>query len=199
MSTFYLIRHGDKEKTMGDPPLSQLGAQQAELTAKILRQYPVTQIYTSPLKRTQQTAKAINKELNLPFATDERLKERMNWGDKKDETFEEFLKEWEKASMDRMYKPSHGDSAWATGEKLRELLLELESKHKNEGIIIVTHGGTIGDFLQNTFSSLTLAISPTGVSYVKILECSVTIIKNEQGKFTIQKIGDTSHLSQSKK
>lgn len=179
---------------MGNPPLSEIGVKQAELTGKLLKQFSITTIYSSPLLRTQQTAKIISRELGLSFSTDERLKERMNWGDKKDETFEEFLSEWEKASRDRNYQPIHGDSAKKTGERLHEVLVEVESKYKDQDIVIVTHGGIIGDFLQNTFSDLIFTTSPTGVSYVKIIECSVTMVTKEKNRFILQKVGDISHL-----
>lgn len=194
MSTFYLVRHGAKEKVMGDPPLSEIGVKQAELTGKLLKQFSITAIYSSPLLRAQQTAKIIGQELGLSLLIDERLKERMNWGDKKDETFEEFLNEWNKASRDRSYQPIHGDSAKKTGERLQKVLVEAELKYKNQSILVVTHGGTIGDFLKNIFSNLTFMMSPIGVSYIKIIECSITTIRKEEDQFILEKIGDISHL-----
>lgn len=194
MTTFYLVRHGQKERIIGDPPLSELGVKQAEVTGKFFKQFEITHIYSSPLMRTQQTADTIGKILQLPFQTDDRLKERMNWGDRKGETFEEFLDEWEKASRDRNYQPINGNSASKTGKRLRDFLLEIESKHRNEEVLIVTHGGAIGDFLQNTFSNLTYVISPQGTNYVEILECSITTIKKERDEFILEKVGDTAHL-----
>src|SRR5581483_7219256 len=114
MPTFYLVRHGAKEKVMGDPPLSELGREQAKITGNVLKQHAINSIFSSPLLRAKQTAEIIGEKINLPFAMDQRLVERMNWGDRKKETFEEFWEEWERSSRDRKYQPKHGDSSWAT-------------------------------------------------------------------------------------
>lgn len=196
MTTFYLLRHGMKETVMGDPPLSEVGVRQAEETAKYLKQFSIISIYSSPLLRAQQTAEIAGKALDLPISTDERLLERMNWGDKEDETYEEFLAEWDKTSKDRNYQPIHGDSAYNAGRRFENLLLESENKYKDKEILIVTHGGVIGDFLQNNFNNLELTISSNGVKFVKIFECSLTYLSKENDKFNLKKVGDISHLSE---
>lgn len=194
MTTFYLLRHGMKEALIGDPPLSEVGIKQAEETAKYLKQFSIKAIYSSPLLRAKQTAEIAGKVLDLQVVVDKRLLERMNWGDKDDETFEEFEKEWDKASIDRTYQPMHGDSAYNAGKRFEDLLLEAESKYKDEEVLVVTHGGIIGDFLENNFTNLDLTVSAIGVSFVKIFECSLTTLTRKNDKFILQKVGDISHL-----
>ena len=202
MTKFYLIRHGVKEAVMGDPPLSQLGVKQAEFTAKFLKEFNIISIYSSPLLRTHETAQIVGKELGLDISTDERLIERMNWGSNPDESFEEFLKEWEKASIDRNYQPRHGDSAFNTGERLKDFLLQVDSvnslqvrqENKDKEVLVVTHGGTIGDFLMNNFTNLNLVSSLSGAPYVELLECSITTIGLEENKFTLKEVGSITHL-----
>src|SRR5258706_5280692 len=196
MTKFYLIRHGVKEAVMGDPPLSQLGVKQAEFSAKFLKEFNVSSIYSSPLLRTHETAQIVGKELGLEITTDERLIERMNWGSKPDESFEDFLKEWEKASMDRNYQPPHGDSAFNTGERLKDFLLQLGQKNKDKEVLVVTHGGTIGDFLINNFTNLNLVSSLSGATYVELLECSITTLDLEENKFILKEVGSITHLSE---
>jgi broad specificity phosphatase PhoE len=195
MTTFYLLRHGIKETIRGDPPLSETGFQQAEATAKFLKKFPISAIYSSPLKRALQTARASGKELGLEVITDNRLKERINWGDKDNETFEEFIDEWEKGSRDRHYKSSHGKSSFETGEIFKEFLLEKAEKYPDKSILVATHGGAIGDLLLNNFTNLTLATSSTGAAYVEIWECSITTLELNHGKFSLKEVGNISHLS----
>lgn len=57
----FLIRHGQPEwvrdgKNIEDPPLTELGHRQAELTAKVLGDITFDEILVSPLLRTRQTA-----------------------------------------------------------------------------------------------------------------------------------------------
>ena len=58
ISTFYLIRHAEKDRnTKGkDPVLNGLGLKRAENWAKIFKDIPFDKIYSTDYKRTQQTA-----------------------------------------------------------------------------------------------------------------------------------------------
>jgi broad specificity phosphatase PhoE len=192
--TFYLLRHGEKEKIMGDPPLTQRGIKQTESTADFLKRYAITSIYASPLLRTKQTAQIIGKALGVEVIIDDRLKERMNWGDKPGETFDEFMQEWEKGSKNRTYKPTHGESAFLTGERFKEFLMEI-SDVSGTNVLVVTHGGTIGDFLLNEFTDLTLTSSPSGATYVNLDECSITSVELQDNMFVLKEVGGVTHLT----
>jgi serine/threonine-protein phosphatase PGAM5 len=58
----YLLRHGQagqEPKAPGDPPLTPLGIEQVRLTARRLRQLPLTSLHTSTLRRAEETAAQI--------------------------------------------------------------------------------------------------------------------------------------------
>lgn len=197
MVTFYLIRHGQKEGSAGDPHLSKFGKIKTKHTAKFLKDKQIKQIFASPFNRTKETADIIAQELDLKINIDDRLRERMNWGDKKNESYEEFWKEWQKTDLDRDYRPSHGYSSKEAGRRL-ELFIQdsLKDANSNDAFLIVTHGGIIGDLLRNIFSEkdLPLVINEASkAKYLEILECSITIIKKDKD-FVLEKIGDISHL-----
>lgn len=201
MTMFYLIRHGQKQNRVEDKLLSEEGVRQAEITGTYLNKLTISSLYASPLKRTQQTAEIIAKYINLPIITDERLRERINFGERLGETFEEFLNEWNKTQQDRDYHPTHGDSSIQTGQRMRAVLGEI---HAEGIVVIVTHGGAIGDFLMNIFPAEQLPISPdpdSGAPYVEIKECSITEVEKDLpagrhggGTFILKKVNDTSHL-----
>lgn len=194
MTTIYLIRHGEKEKNAEDTPLSEVGKKQAEITAHFLKDKNIDVLYASPMKRTQQTAAPIAHILNLPVITEKRLIERLNWGDRKGETFEEFLAEWTKTAKDRQYVPPFGDSSYNTGERVKAVLDEIED---NKNAVVVTHGGAIGDFLMNTFTREELPFTKgatTGVEYLEILECSITEVHKDNKTYILKKVNDTAHL-----
>jgi len=72
-----LVRHGlpdYRDGKAGDeppgPPLSDIGRQQAAQAAEVLRQFEPVRIHSSPLARTEQTAKRIQQALGVPLRID---------------------------------------------------------------------------------------------------------------------------------
>lgn len=197
MLKFYLIRHGEKKKIQGDPSLTILGQKQAETTGEFFINKNIDYIFTSPSKRTIQTADIIAKKLGLSATKDKRLKERMNWGDKQGETLEEFIMEWQKTDIDRNYQPPHGDSSIVTGNRLKSVLDELSMKYNHANTLIVTHGGTIGDLLRNEFHEKDLVFLTNPISkarYIDILECSITIVNKNGNKYLLETLGNRRHI-----
>ncbi len=195
MTTFYLLRHGKRVSRNEDTELSELGIKQAKQVAKYLQKQNISSISASPLFRAQQTAKIIADKLHLPIKTEERLLERMVFDASKEKTFEEFLGEWNKTTADRTYQPLYGDSVNISGERMKSLLDEFDDDKTH---LIVTHGGIIGDVLQNLFSDelLPFRSDPTSsLKWVEISECSITELQKKDGKYVLKRASDTSHLS----
>lgn len=196
MILFYLVRHAQKEEVFGDPALTKLGVKQAEITEEYFRNKNIQSIYSSPFKRTLQTATIIANKLNLDVQKDQRLRERMNWGDKEGETFEEFMSEWIKTDIDRKYQPSHGDSSYNAGKRM-ELFIDNVFQIKKSNVLVVTHGGVIGDLLRNIFSENELPLvkdEKSKAKYIEIPESSITVLKKEQNKFILGEVGSIAHL-----
>lgn len=148
------------------------------------------------MNRTKQTAEIIANELKLPISTDERLIERMEWEEK--QSLDAFLEEWDKTDKDRSYVPSFGESSNNKGIRMREVIDELSKRYPDGNILIVSHGGAIGDLLRNLFSEETIPYvkNPlSGAAYIDILECSVTIVEKHSDNFKLKKLADISHLS----
>lgn len=197
MTTFYLLRHGAKENLEGDPPLSQVGIKQAEITAKYLAHKKIHTVYVSPMKRTRQTAEIINRILKLPIFTDDRLKERMNWGDIKGQSFDQFMEEWTKADKDRYYEPIPGNSSVKTGQNMKYVLDEVAESYPNKNILVLTHGGAIYDFLRNVFpgDKLPLIVNQSeNIQYMEISECSITIVNSHHNDYSLESVGSFHHL-----
>ena len=184
MKHFYLIRHGEKVKHIGNPPLTPIGVFQAQLTGQFLKTYPITFIASSPLLRTQQTSHHIAEHLQLPVLTHDLLKERKNWGDSPDQSYADFLEEWRKSDSDRDFKPSQGDSSRAAGQRIERFISSLHSS-EHEHIAIITHGGVIRDFIQN--------IAPD-FKCTEVAECSITRVTLQTAKLTLEDFASTSHL-----
>lgn len=195
MSEFYLVRHGAKETREEDSPLSAVGIKQSEATAEYLENRGISSIYSSPLRRAQHTSEIIAVRLSLPITSDSRLRERLVWGDRKGETYDEFLEEWVKTSEDRQYQPQYGDSVFTSGNRVKQLFDE--AAKDNSTSLIVAHSGAIGDFLRTVFPDelLPFYIEPVAkVRMVEVLYCSITTIEVNNGTYTLKKVNDTSHL-----
>lgn len=202
MKYFYLVRHGEKQKTHGDPSLSLKGRQQAQLTSKHLSKVPVKAIFSSPLRRTKETAEEIGKMFNIPISVTSLLRERMNWGDNLKQSFEEFLVMWKQATSDRDWEPPVGDSSVQSGRRLESLINSL-SKHPAQHIVLVTHGGIITDLLRNLFEDTHLdSYLPKFSSTIDdcLKECSITVLEHDgtSGRFTLTALGKTDHLDDKK-
>lgn len=196
MITFYLVRHGKKEKNPFDPPLTGEGLQQAQTTTKFLQNVPFNEIVASPKLRTKQTAETIAKPHALTVYEDMRLLERLEW--ENEESFDDFIAEWRKTDLDRKHAPKKGNSSVDKGMIMRNVLDELSEKHTEGNILIVTHGGAIGDLLRNLFGEENLLhiIDPiTNAPHIKIFECSITKIEKDDGGYKLVQISDVNHLS----
>lgn len=195
MSTIYLIRHGNKQRDVSDPGLTAIGQEQAKKTGLFLKQFPISKIISSPLARAQQTAQLIADALALSVKTDLRLHERMEWRPE-EISKDDFLTEWLKASRDRNYAPSLGDSSTKTGEKVASIIQEIGSA-PTDHIVLVTHGGALIDFLRNNFDEkIVLQLFsdlPEGADY-SVGECSITTVKFENGDYTLVDLNQISHL-----
>lgn len=78
----YLVRHGQTDLSARrcysgrrDIPLTDLGRQQAEHAGQVLRRARVDAVYSSPLSRAADTARAIAAATGAPVTIDQRLTE----------------------------------------------------------------------------------------------------------------------------
>lgn len=197
ISTFHLIRHGKKQLTPGDPPLSQEGVVEASKTADFLSKKHIVHIFSSPLKRAFQTASLIADKCKLSVQMDDRLRERMNWGDVDNQSLTDFLKIWDQTNDDRAYVPNSGRSSRQTGLDLQKFVEDISESDSNSEIAIVTHGGTIADFLLNVFHEKDIEnVKPNFIAQKSSLikECSITTVILSKKSFHLIDVATTDHL-----
>jgi broad specificity phosphatase PhoE len=108
MTTIYLVQHGDKERMPGDPGLTELGRGQAAVTARWLQGTGLHALYSSPLRRTRETAEPIGHATGLAIQIDSRLRERLNWDGS--QTFDAFLADWDHPTRNRDLVPGNDES-----------------------------------------------------------------------------------------
>ncbi|WP_018977114.1 histidine phosphatase family protein [Saccharibacillus kuerlensis] len=199
--TFWLVRHGLKESKIGDVSLTGEGIFQARSTAYALSKRKIKAVVSSPLRRTQETAAFLAHTGGLEVVEDTRLRERANWGDLSEQTFEEFVAVWDRCTWEPDYTPpSGGDSVRIAAMRLDSALRDWADRcEQGSEIVFVTHGGLITDFLVCTFEEEKLnAVCPDFVALQNglIPECSITeLIVEGDGSFRLGLFADVCHLA----
>ena len=150
MTRIFLVRHGQTAWNVGeifrgraDIPLDETGLKEADLAGDALKDETIHAIYSSPLKRSVQTAEGIARYQNLPVQPLEAIID-ISYG------------EWE-GKENKEVKEKYPDlyNLWLTephkvrfpgGETLDEVrnrtmsaIEELIRKHENESIVLVAH------------------------------------------------------------
>ena len=150
----YLVRHGQSAGNAegrfgghGPTPLSELGIQQAELTAQALAKENINAIYTSDLYRAVQTAEPLSKLLNLPIIKTSAFRER-NVGVLEGLTFDESKEEFPRDYYALVNRNVH--HVITKGESYRHLLRratgalrEILNIHRGERVAVFSHTGAI--------------------------------------------------------
>lgn len=154
MHTIYLARHGQTEwnssgfyQGFTNVQLNQTGIIQAEAVAKELTSVHFDSIIASDLDRARITAETILGNRQIPFKTDERLRE-INFGDWEGLTYDQIEAKWPH-SIYTMYrspdkvKISNGESFQEVQERAWQALTdEMTAIGEDKTILIVAHGGT---------------------------------------------------------
>lgn len=219
----YLVRHGKTWfNTTGqvqgfcDSPLTDVGVEQAKKVGDKLSNVKFVGAYSSDLGRQRNTAKEILKknENMKPQVTElEGLKE-WNFGSFEGKTNTEMyevafkdtgFKEEEYFEMqdslggvagvadliaekDPLEEAENYDSILNRVKKATDKIMKETTKKGGRNVLIVTSGGTIPALIDT--------IAPGEYKGEDIENCSITTIKYKDGKYTLGKIGDTSHLEE---
>lgn len=197
--TIWLVRHGLKKIAIGDVSLTAAGIEQAKATAEALRGRPIAAIVSSPLRRAKETAGYAAHALQLEAVVDVRLRERANWGDVPGQTFEQFTATWDRCTAEPHYRPpGGGDTAAAAAGRLSAAVSDWALRcPPGHGILFVTHGGLITDFLSLSLSEAeqnALAHKFAAVQTALIPECSITELLVGPDGLRVGTFADTGHL-----
>ncbi len=149
MPKMVLVRHGQTHyNRLGliqgrtDTELDSEGLAQAEALAVRLKKKPFDVVYSSPLRRTLQTARIIVKGRGLDIITDDRLLEvdQGEWTHKKGGELYRNLKRYRDWVADpTSTHPPGGEDVFKIERRARSFLKNAEGEH----ILVVSHGGLI--------------------------------------------------------
>jgi 2,3-bisphosphoglycerate-dependent phosphoglycerate mutase len=150
----YLIRHGQSAGNAegrfgghGPTPLSELGQQQAEKTARSLAKEGISAIYCSDLLRAIQTAEPLAEMLGLPINTSPAFRERhvgVLEGLTFDESKDRFPRDYY-ALINRNVNHiiTDGESYRQLLRRITDELAKILEQHQRQRIAVFSHTGAI--------------------------------------------------------
>ena len=200
MTEVILIRHAESEGAghylgrRSDPPLSERGRAQAEVLARRLAGDPLAAIYSSPLRRTLETARVVATPHRLPVETVADLAE-MDFGLWDGLSYQEIearepeqLAHW--LANPLAVAPAQGESLTEMGWRVIGAFEAIAARHPAETVAIVTHGGPARVILCR---GLGLPLAAHWRLH-QDLACVSRLELDEDGVFTLSLLNDTCHL-----
>jgi broad specificity phosphatase PhoE len=186
MTEFCLIRHGETDWNLegryqgqSDVSLNETGRLQALEISRQLQSQTFAAIYTSDLKRAQETAQIIAKELNLPYSIDPRLREinQGEWEGQQVEVIKSRYSElWNKRTIDpASVRPPGGETVGEVAQRAFEVLDDLSHRLPGVKVLIISHGLTLATILCK------VRLIPIGQAY-RLIPGNAEIIWIEWGK-----------------
>lgn len=196
MTLLYLIRHArstwnaqGRWQGQADPPLDDLGREQAQVLARFLRSQPFAVIYSSPQSRARATAEAVAHEQNLTVTLDDRLRER-------------HVGEWAGLSGEevRVRYPQSQHNWWVDGAPGGESQVQLMARasavyqavvnaHPNTTLAVVSHGGTLNAVLYHA-----LGIDPHRSIAFRFGNTAIARLMIHGDNVRVLTLGDEHHL-----
>ncbi|MDB9312506.1 histidine phosphatase family protein [Spirulina sp. CS-785/01] len=201
--TLWIARHGNREdfvdpswiSTAGhpfNPALSEDGIQQAKDLAQRLAQEDIAHIFTSPFLRTVQTADFVADKLNLPLKLETGLSEWLTlyWICVNPDLLPKATLKKQFPAIDTSYQPlvpaNYPETTRMIRQRLRDTLNALLERY-SENLLLVTHSSAI--------VYMTKYLAPDAPSF-KCPVCGVVKLTRRGQTWTVERAGDTSHLSQ---
>jgi broad specificity phosphatase PhoE len=154
VTRLYLVRHGATNLTAEDKfsgadgaELSDEGRSQAARLGERLRTEDITAIYSSPLSRALDTARAVAAPCNRSVETHDALREisHGHWeGLTRRDVEKRFAEEYAAWEEDPFtFAPEGGESGVAVLARALPVVREIVTRHAGERVVVVSHKATI--------------------------------------------------------
>lgn len=198
---FLLLRHGQTALSLerrysgrGNPPLTDLGREQAARAAKMLAaKGGITAVVTSPLGRARDTAEAAATALDVPVRVIDGLIET-DFGDWEGLTFLEAAQRDPQLHARWLGDPStpapNGESFDQVRERVEAARRDLVALYPGQNIVVVSHVTPIKTLLQ-----LALGVGPSLLYRLHLDLASLSIAEfYPDGGSSVRLVNDTSYL-----
>ncbi len=197
-----LVRHGESRAAVpgepfpswegqSDPPLADVGVDEAQAVADRLEHAGVEAIWTTPLVRTQQTAAPLAERLGLEPQTAPDLREV-------------FMGDWEggeyrhrAAAGDPLVARVVEEQDWGLidgaesmadfAARVRRGIEAIAAAHRDQRVVAVVHGGVIG-------AALAMAAASAPFTFVAAANASISHLVVTPDRWILRRFNDTAHL-----
>ena len=188
-----LIRHGHAVRVNGDyfhAPLTQLGQEQASQTGQHFNapENHLDGFYSSPLRRTQETAKIIGEKIGQVAELRTGVQE-LRLIELPALAVFEILSIFDPVE-DYLNAHAGGPIRWPIEGRVSKVLLDIIAKHPNQRVAVVVHSGVISAALSWYLPEKRWRWWRTTVG-----NCSLTRFKVEGNQAELLAINDIQHLS----
>ena len=184
MTTIYMIRHGEsraneKDVFIGhtDLELTELGKQQAEITAAYLKDIIPDAIYASDLKRAYCTAEAAAKNYGMEICKEQGVREIFA-GDWEYVPFAQLVVDCPVSFADVWCKdianarPDGGESVAEVYDRVSKTVRTIAQKHPDSTVFIFSHATPIRTFAVHSMGKPAAEVSalpwPSNASVTKV-------------------------------
>lgn len=152
MTRVYFVRHAQPDHSWKDNrtrPLTEEGREDSKIVTEFLKEIPADCFYCSPYIRSLDTIRKAAESEGKQIVTDERLRERDSLPGSNTPALME--RRW----ADPQFHEDGGESISAVQKRNIEALHEILRNHRDETIVIGTHGtalSTILNYYDSSFS-----------------------------------------------
>jgi probable phosphoglycerate mutase len=197
-----LVRHGESAPAtagepfplvdgQGDPELHPDGRVQAERVAERLADEDIDAIYVTTLRRTAETAAPLAARLGIEPRVEPDLRE-VHLGEWEGGTFRQRVVEQDPIAV-RMLEEQRWDvipgaePADVFATRVRAAITRIAETHADKTVVVVSHGGTIGQILADATSARPFAF--TGAD-----NASISHLVVHGDRWILRRYNDTAHL-----
>jgi broad specificity phosphatase PhoE/ribonuclease HI len=197
----YLLRHGQTELSVqrrysgrGNPPLTEIGQQQADAAARRLSKVDgLAAVVSSPLQRAKETAQAVASATGAPLVVHEGLIET-DFGSWEGLTFAEaslrdpeIHRRW---LSDVSVPPPGGESFDEVHRRVRRVRNEIIARYGGQSVVVVSHVTPIKTMLR-----MALDVGPSLLFRLHLDLASLSVAEfHPDGHASVRLVNDTSYL-----
>jgi len=199
-ATLILVRHGQTDwnvngRYMGwmDEDLNQEGVQQAERVAQRLDQWPISAVFSSPLKRAVRTAEIVARPHSVAVEVIEELGEMRlgGWegmfaGDIAAK-YPELWQTWRTNPGD--FRMPGGESLGEVRERAVRAFGRITDRSEGKMVLAVTHDAVVRVLVAHC-----LGVVEDIYRRLEVGNASITVMERDGGKPRLRVLNDTGHL-----
>jgi len=199
-TTVFLVRHGQTEPNItgyyvgrSNEDMNELGYAQVRNLSPRLAKLPIASIYSSPLRRTMNTARLLAEPHKLePVVLDDLIEIYLgDWqGRHRDEISQKWPDIWQQSRIDPtdVTIPNGESFQQVTGRAVRAFN-RMVTENAGQQALAVTH-----DVVIRVLAAHVLGTSNSIYRHMEINNASLTIIRVEDDRIRLVTLNDTAHL-----